>query len=191
MNRRGDSVIVQPQTSPHLSEEAPNGCSAMKSVLLCLARFSSAAWVGAATLFVVVAVGQVTSRQFESEVTDRLAALRFPPYYVFGFTLVGTSLAGTLIGGSLLGCRGRQVTAAISLLVALGLMTADYIAIYQPLIRMITPPGSERPPEFERYHQFSEIINTVGLAFVLGAAFLLNWPAKRCRASKDLGELQK
>jgi hypothetical protein len=162
----------------------------MKSLFLCLARFCSAAWVGAATLFVVVAVGQITSKQFASEVTDRLAALRFPPFYLFGFTLVGTAFVGTLLGGSLLDCRRRQATAAVSLLVAMGLMTADYFAVYQPLIRMISPPGSQRPPEFERYHQLSEIINTVGMAFVLGASLLLSWPAKRWGAPQPLVELE-
>ena len=157
----------------------------MKSLALCLARFCSSAWVGAAVLFVVVAIGQVMSKQFASEVTDRLVALRFPPYYAFGFTLLGTSLLGTLLGGSRLGCRGRQVAVIVLLLAALGLMVGDYVAIYQPLIRMITPPGSTRPPEFDRYHHLSEIINTASLALVLGASLFLNWPAKRCGTSPE------
>ncbi len=66
----------------------------MTRLALCLARLCASAWVGAAVLFVVVAVGQVLSRQFSSEVTDRLVALRFPPYYLFGFGLVGARLPG-------------------------------------------------------------------------------------------------
>ncbi len=158
----------------------------MKAFGLCLARFCSAAWVGAAVLFVVVAIGQVTSRQFPTEVTDRLVALRFPPYYAFGFVLVGTSLVGTLVGGSLLGCRGRWITSGLLLGLALAVMAGDYVAIYQPLIRMITPPGASRPPEFERLHHLSEVVNTIDLGFVLLAALLLSWPAKGCATKGEL-----
>jgi len=158
----------------------------MKAFCLCLARFCSAAWVGAATLFVVVAIRQVTSRQFATEVTDRLVLLRFPPYYLFGFVLLGTSLLATLGGGSLLRCRGRWITIGVSLALALALMAGDYIGIYQPLARLITPPGSSRPPEFERLHRLSEIINSVELLLVLGAALLLSWPAKACESHGEL-----
>jgi peptidoglycan/LPS O-acetylase OafA/YrhL len=145
---------------------------------LLLARFCSSAWIGAATLFVVVAIRQVTSRQFETDVTDRLVALRFPPYYLFGFLLVGVAFLSAIVARTRLRGRLRKVTAIGGLGTALVLMAADYQAIYRPLVAMITPPGRSRPPEFQTYHRLSEAVNTVELALVLAAAVALNWPER-------------
>lgn len=148
----------------------------MTRLALCLARLCASAWVGAAVLFVVVSVGQVLSRQFTSEVTDRLVALRFPPYYLFGFGLVGAALLGTLLGWRHVGSGRRAGVIGVLLVLALVLMAGDYLAIYRPLIAMITPPGQTRTADFERYHHASELANTVHLGLVTLAALLLNWP---------------
>lgn len=148
----------------------------MTRLALCLARLCASAWVGAAVLFVVVAVGQVLSRQFPSEVTDRLVALRFPPYYLFGFGLAGAALLGTILGWRHVGSGRRALVVSVLLVAALALMAGDYVAIYRPLIAMITPPGQIRTADFERYHHASELANTVHLGLVTLAALLLNWP---------------
>ena len=64
---------------------------------LVIARFCTAAWVGAAALFVVTALREVRSSPFDPAAKDTLALLRFPAYYAFGFTLVGLALAGALL----------------------------------------------------------------------------------------------
>ena len=60
----------------------------MKSVCLTISRLALAAWVGAASLFVVTAIQEARSTEFDSITKNALAALRFPAYYAFGFALV-------------------------------------------------------------------------------------------------------
>ena len=55
---------------------------------LAVARLASAAWVGAAMLFVITAVREVRHPGFDSSTKDTLALLRFPAYYAFGFVVV-------------------------------------------------------------------------------------------------------
>lgn len=59
--------------------------------LLVLLRFCLCAWVGAATLFVITGIREVTSLKFEPVIKNHLAAIRFPAYYFIGFLLVGLS----------------------------------------------------------------------------------------------------
>jgi hypothetical protein len=56
----------------------------MKSLCLTVARFAVCAWVGAAALFVVAGVREVTSQQLDSMSRDVLVPLRFGLYYAFG-----------------------------------------------------------------------------------------------------------
>ena len=57
----------------------------MSRAALTLARLLLSAWFGAAVLFVVIGVREVTHPGFDSMVRDQLAVLRFPAYYVCGF----------------------------------------------------------------------------------------------------------
>ncbi len=149
----------------------------MSRLALTIIRFASAAWVGAAVLFVINGVQQTTSGKFESMTTDQLVLLRFPAYYVMGFTLVGLSLLGSAFSGAEVSIRRRR-----TLLVLFGLtlvvMLFDYLVIYLPLAEMITPPGKARPQGFQTLHQWSMRINSFDLLLVLLGSLTACWPRK-------------
>ena len=146
---------------------------------LMLSRFCLSAWVGAAALFVVNGIRQVMSPQLDSYTKDLLITLRFDPYYVFGFSLVGAGLVLGVIASPLFS-RARTILFTLLLIAALILMGFDYVRVYRPLLEMITPPGQARPAGFRDLHHLSELINTihVGLAFV--AALTFSWPSAAC-----------
>jgi hypothetical protein len=150
----------------------------MRAFWLITARLSLAAWVGAAVLFVVVGVREITSAELDALTRDRLALIRFPAYYACGFLLLALGLVSSLlaIGHVAIG-RNRAVTAAVLILTALLIFAADYWFIYLPLVEMIHPLGQPRSPEFERYHHLSEAVNAVQLLAALVAAALLCWPS--------------
>lgn len=142
-----------------------------------LARLSVTAWIGAAVLFVAVGVREVTSPDFSHEVKDRLVLLRFPLFYLAGFTLVGLALLSSLILTVQERPRRRRVLGMVGLLsLALAGMTVDYTGTYLPLVRQITPPGQPRTAEFQTLHRRSTRVNTVSLTLCLIAACLANWP---------------
>jgi hypothetical protein len=146
---------------------------------LFLARFCVSAWIGAASLFVVVGVIEVTRGGFDSATKDALVALRFPAFYVFGVTLVSLTLLGTWLAGNTPTFKfNRRALAITSLIVVLVLMAVDYFWIFQPLLQMVTPPGATKPVTFVGYHEASKWINLVELFFCLLAAIVVNWPEK-------------
>ena len=149
----------------------------MSRLALTIARFAASAWVGAAVLFVINGVQQTTSGQFESMTTDQLVLLRFPAYYVMGFSLVGAALVGSAISGGQLSFRRR---AAVLGLFGLALVTMlfDYLVVYLPLAEMITPPGQARTQGFQTLHQWSKVINSADLSLVFLGALLLCWPTR-------------
>ncbi len=151
----------------------------MQRAALFLARFCSSAWIGAATLFVIVGVREVTQGGFDAATKDTLVALRFPIFYFVGAILVGASLLGTClaVGNPELSGR-RRAMAFISLVAVLGAMAGDYIWIYKPLEAMVLPPGQAKPSTFVQYHEASKYVNLVSLTFCLIAAVALNWPKK-------------
>jgi hypothetical protein len=149
----------------------------MRQMGLWLARGTIPAWVGAAVLFVIVGVREVTAGDFDSAIRDRLVLLRFPWFYVTGFALVGLGWLGTALAGGhpQLSRRGRWV-ALMLLSLALAGMTADYVLIYQPLERLVTPPGQPRTEQFMTLHRWSARINGVNLLLCAGASGVLTWP---------------
>jgi ABC-type Fe3+-siderophore transport system permease subunit len=146
---------------------------------LLVARVASAAWVGAAVLFVITAVREVRHAGFDSATKDTLALLRFPAYYAVGFALVSIALAGctfALTSRKKETNRPRLIVVAAGLLaVVLALMVADFMAIYVPMVGMITPVGRSRPDGFETYHRASMAINVCDVAVCALAAILLCW----------------
>jgi glucan phosphoethanolaminetransferase (alkaline phosphatase superfamily) len=148
---------------------------------LAVARLASAAWVGAAVLFVITAVREVRHPGFDSATKDTLALLRFPAYYAVGFALVSIALAGALVAlrGRPQGQRRRIVAAACLLGLALAVMVADYLVVYLPMVGMITPVGRARVAEFLGYHRASMSINMVNVALCGIAAVLLCWQNPR------------
>jgi hypothetical protein len=149
----------------------------MRAFCLALARFSLSAWVGAAVLFVIAGVREITSVALDPIARDQLALIRFPAYYGCGFVLLAVGLASSLpaIGHPAAG-RKRAVTAAVLITAALVIFAADYQFIFRPLVAMIDPLGQPRSAEFDRLHHLSEAVNTVQLFASLAAAVLLCWP---------------
>jgi hypothetical protein len=148
---------------------------------LAVARFASAAWVGAATLFVMTAVREVGHPAFDAATKDTLALLRFPAYYACGFVAVSAALGGAVVAlvGRQKGQRRKIVAAAWLLALALVLMVADFFAVYLPIAGMITPAGRARLAEFAGYHRASIAINVCDVAFCAIAAALLCWQSPR------------
>lgn len=159
----------------------------MRSLGLAVSRMAAAGWLGAAALFVVTALREVRNPDFDASMKDTLALLRFPAYYAFGLTLLVVALAGALLA---LAARPSmsdnlekwKIRAAIGLLAAaLLLLIGDYVAVYQPIVGMITPPGSVRTAEFQAYHRASVSLNVCGLASCAAAALMLCWPEREGR----------
>lgn len=151
----------------------------MRNAFLATARIALTAWVGAAALFVVVGIREVTSERTElqsSPVKDALVLVRFPAYYACGFALVTLSLLGSLTAGSLSGKRRWLIVLLVG--TSLVLMITDYFWVYRPLAEMITPPGKARPGQFVAYHEASKWINAAGIALCFVAAVLLSLPRR-------------
>lgn len=151
----------------------------LRTLGLWWARFAVSAWIGAAVLFVIVGVREVTAEDFSSEIRDRLVVIRFPWFYATGFTLVTSALLATGLA------RGHQHLSRIARLLAMGLLTlalvgmiADYLAIYRPLERMVVPPGQPRTEQFTTLHRWSTRINSANLLLCAVAAGLLTWPRR-------------
>ena len=144
----------------------------MTRLSLAIARFCIAAWIGAAILFVIVGVREVTVPEFTSEVKDRLVTLRFPAYYIAGTSLVGLAFVASVVASANRASWGLRIALAM-LLLAGGLMAADYVWIYSPLAAMVTPPGQARTMAFVTLHHWSMRINTAHLAACMIAAVAL------------------
>lgn len=157
---------------------------------MALARFCLAAWIGAAVLFVIVGVREVLVPEFTSEVKDRLVMLRFPAYYLAGASLLGVAFAATGLVSAQRASRGLWI-AMVMLLLAGGLMAADYVWIYSPLAAMLTPPGQTRTAAFVTLHHWSMRINTVHLAacFIAAMVLLFTEPVSSLRDENAPGSL--
>lgn len=149
----------------------------MSRVCLMLARFALSAWVGAAAMLVIIGVREVTWPGFDSPTRDQLALLRFPPYYLLGFVLVGTGWLMTVGCLTLRALPSRRTWFALAAVTAsLGLMIWDYLAVYRPLEAMVTPPGRAKPAEFTTLHGRSELVNSLDVGLCLAVAIALCWP---------------
>ena len=155
--------------------EAPQGFLATFSLFV--ARFCTSAWIGAATLFVIVGVTEITRGGFDTVTKDMLVSVRFPAYYLSGATLICCGwLGGFFAGHSTAFPRSRRISVLILLTLVLGIMAVDYVLIYLTLLRMVVPPGQAKPSSFIQYHEASKWINLAGLTLCLAAATLLQWP---------------
>jgi hypothetical protein len=149
----------------------------MLRVLILLVRFTLSAWVGAATLFVVIAVREVTEPTFDSTIRRQLALLRFPRYYLFGFVLVGVACAGLAMLAAGEPLRRRRWCIAGGLATAsLLLLGADFYWVYLPLEAMLSSPEGVLPSDFVALHRTSEIVNTLHVGLACAAALIVNWP---------------
>ncbi|GAB4143519.1 MAG: hypothetical protein Tsb009_14680 [Planctomycetaceae bacterium] len=159
----------------------------MANMGITLARFCLAAWIGAASLFVVTGVREVTTTNpilNNSPVKDALVAVRFPAYYAFGFTLTILAGIGIAISATRLQLSRKRFVASFSLvLISLALMTCDYVWIYSPLLEMVTPAGNPKPAEFVQYHEASKHINMTQLSLLFVASMVICWPTASSKNS--------
>ena len=145
----------------------------MNQLCLSISRFALSAWSGAATLFVVTAIREVTSTVLDSTDKAHLAVMRFPAFYAFAFTLLGVA---ALAGGISL-CGQRRLRTATRVLIGLSfsafvLLIIDYVWIYRPLAEMTAAVQDARPASFVAYHRASMWINAAQLGASLAGAFL-------------------
>lgn len=155
----------------------------MQRTFLMIARFALSAWIGAAALFVCTSISEQISPTFDSDIKNTLAAIRFPWYYGFGFSLVGTSFVCSLISVGLKEQRARWLMIVTPILLALILMVVDYFVIYAPLYEIVSQSNHARDARFVELHRWSERINTVDIVLCLIAALSLCWPSKRSPTS--------
>lgn len=152
----------------------------MNHVLLFLARVSPTLWLGAATLFVIVGVREVTSEAFNSTVRDQLVAIRFPAYYIAGGLLQILTLAGiALVDLPDELPRSRRLIVLFTSIGLLVLLAIDFCWVYLPLLNEISPPGMTRSDTFYFLHRLSTLLNGMnwlGTAFIM---VLMNWPFDR------------
>lgn len=155
-------------------------------------RFSLSAWVGAATLFVVTGVREVTMTDFDATTKNVLAATRFPAYYAFGFTLVASAAvsAGILLLTSQ-DARRRKMTVLMLAVVSLVVMGLDYRFIYQPLETMMLEPDGRLDPEFFTYHQWSKYINCLSVGACLIASLIAVCPIPAPRPESQSADISE
>ncbi|MBT4863701.1 MAG: hypothetical protein HON53_01090 [Planctomycetaceae bacterium] len=170
-------LLSSPKPSRDLPCPFPRKVFSMRSFLLTVCRFSMAAWVGGAALFVVTSVIEQSGPNFDSEIRDHLALMRFPFYYGFGFSLLGVGLLSGLAACGHPSVSKKIATAFFACAsLAMILMVVDYVWIYQPLVELITPAGSAKSAEFVTYHKASKYINEIDLTLCLVAALAICWP---------------
>ncbi|MBC7966527.1 MAG: hypothetical protein H7Z17_11465 [Fuerstia sp.] len=161
----------------------------LNAVFLTTARLFLVAWIGGAALFVMTSIAEQRTQEFDSMDKDRLATIRFPLYYLFGATCLSTAIAATGLAIATTPRENhRKLIAGFSLCVlSASIAGYDYVAVYSPLQRAITPPGQVRGPDFLTLHEQSRFINEVHLSFALLAAILICLPARQAlpRQSKD------
>ena len=149
----------------------------MSRSALFIARFCSSAWIGAAVLFVVVGIREITLGDFDATIGDRLVALRFPAFYFTGVTLVALSWLGAFWAGQETELTQRRRLIALGALLAVSIVMAlDYFWIYVPLSGMMVPPGQRKPVSFTRFHEAAKYVNLLGLTLCFAASVALNWP---------------
>ena len=162
----------------NVARDRDPAAGALPSLFLTIARFATAAWIGAAVLFVITGVREVRWPDFDSTTRDMLVTIRFPAYYAAGFALLGVGFICAMISRRHPALGRRAVPAIVLLALALALFAFDFTVVYQPLANAVQPPGQTRPPWFERYHQYSMQVNSVVLLASLGAALLLCWAGR-------------
>lgn len=151
----------------------------LNAVFLMLARFFLIAWIGGAALFVITSIAEQRSPEFDSITKDRLATIRFPLYYLYGATCltVATAATGLAVATSQKGSRRKLVAGFLLCVLSSAVAGYDYVAVYSPLQKAISPPGQVRGPDFTRLHWQSELINEIHVTIALLAAVLISLPA--------------
>lgn len=155
------------------------------TLTLLATRLALCFWVGGAILFVITSVAEQRFSQFDSIIRDQLATIRFPLYYLFGWGCLATSLFCSGLGALVnRGCNRKRLLVGFGLtLLSLAVAIADYKWVYQPLQKLITPPGLARTQEFITLHNQSRMINEVHLTIALIAAVIVCLPERSAIAA--------
>lgn len=150
----------------------------IRVIALTIARLFLLAWIGGAALFVITSIAEQRTPEFDSLTKDRLATIRFPLYYLYGAVCLSVATVATVtaVASTPKGHRKKLVAGLLLCLLAGGLTGYDYVAVYSPLQRAITPPGQVRGPDFVLLHKQSEFINEVHISISLLAAILISLP---------------
>lgn len=150
----------------------------LHAFFLTIARLFLVAWIGGAALFVITSVAEQRRPEFDSATKDRLATVRFPLYYQFGTYCLATSIVATAIAAVTGTCENRKrlVIGATLCILSAGIAGYDYVQVYLPLQKAITPPGQVRGPEFIALHERSALVNEVHISLALLAALCICWP---------------
>ena len=140
----------------------------MNSFLLGLFRFILCAWLGAATLFVVTGIREVTS-DIPITIKNALTTIRFPAFYLFGFVMTGlATLSAAVLARAKAHPKAKSMFVLLAIVVAI--MVIDYIFIYTPLADLMSLPNARETDDFEMYHNWSKYVNFFELALCLVAA---------------------
>ena len=156
----------------------------LNALFLTVARLFLVAWIGGAALFVITSIAEQRTPEFDSIDKDRLATIRFPLYYLYGAICLSTATAATglAIATTPRGNRKKLIAGFTLCVLSAAIAGYDYVAVYSPLQRAITPPGQVRGPDFLSLHQQSEFINEVHVSLALLAAILICLPARQTSA---------
>ena len=153
-------------------------------VFLMMARLFLIAWIGGAALFVITSIAEQRTPEFDSITKDRLATIRFPLYYLYGAICltVATTTTGLAIATTQKGYRGKLIAGFLLCVLSSAVAGYDYVAVYSPLQKAISPPGQVRGPEFISLHKQSEFINEIHVTIAVLAAVLISLPPMRERS---------
>lgn len=150
----------------------------LPALTLTIARLFLVAWIGGAALFVITSIAEQQTPQFDSMIKDQLATIRFPLYYLFGSICLGTSIVATglalLIGSRTY--RTQLVFTFCMCILSASVAGYDYVEVYLPLQKSITPPGQVRSMEFRDLHEKSRLINEIHISLAALAAIVLCVP---------------
>lgn len=143
-----------------------------------ITRLMLPAWIGGAALFVVTSVAEQKFPQFNSTIRDQLATIRFPWYYLYCWLTLGTAAVAACLATALKPALDRRKTLIVAALTSTSLLIAiaDYAFTYQPLLKVITPPGQQRSESFSALHKRSQIVNELHLTIAIAAALTASLP---------------
>jgi len=149
----------------------------MQRIGIVVARTATTAWAGAAVMFVLTSIREVTSPDFDSLIKSQLALLRFPIYYLFAAVCLTAGMAGGGLAIMVERKHRKRLSLFLGLTVAAAaMMIVDYLYIYRPLQQMTSVVSVARPADFHTFHQWSRWINAADVGLCWIAAALVNWP---------------
>lgn len=150
----------------------------MRDWFAAVCRVAVTLWVGAALIFVFVALKPVRSPALDSLIKSRFVIELFPGYYAFGFALLSMGVFSGMLAWNSRGAGKAFRLGVLLTLLSLLSMAIDWFAVYKPLEHMILVQltnNSAPPAEFRAYHIASWVINTVSLGLTAIAVPCLHW----------------